>query len=546
MAKNITFEHDARDAIRSGVKKLARTVKVTLGPRGRNVIIEKSFGAPTVTKDGVTVAKEIDLEDRNENIGARMVREVASKTSDVAGDGTTTATVLAEAIFDEGLKNVVAGTDPMTLKRGIDKAVAAITAELRKMSKDVKDKKEIAQVASGAANNDSEIGTMIAEAMEKVGKDGVITVEEGKSLDTTVDLVEGMQFDRGYISPHFVNDFETMEVNFENPLIFIHEKKLSNIKDLIPLLEKVAQAGRPLLIIAEDIEGEALATLVVNKLRGTFQCCAVKAPGFGDRRKAMLQDIGLLTGAQPVFEDLGIDIESVTLDQLGSAKKVTVDKDNTTVVEGAGKPADIKARINQIRHEIETTTSDYDREKLEERLAKLSGGVARINVGAATEMEMKEKKARVEDALHATRAAVEEGVVPGGGVALLRASRVLDKIKASDDEKIGVEIIRRAVKFPLYWIAQNAGEDGFVVINKVMEGDDAFGFNALTCTYENLLEAGVLDPTKVTRSALENAASVSSLLLTTEAIIAEIPEERPPMPGGGPGMGGMGGMGGMM
>ena len=546
MAKNITFEHDARDAIRSGVKKLARTVKVTLGPRGRNVIIEKSFGAPTVTKDGVTVAKEIDLEDRNENIGARMVREVASKTSDVAGDGTTTATVLAEAIFDEGLKNVVAGTDPMTLKRGIDKAVAAITAELRKMSKDVKDKKEIAQVASGAANNDSEIGTMIAEAMEKVGKDGVITVEEGKSLDTTVDLVEGMQFDRGYISPHFVNDFETMEVNFENPLIFIHEKKLSNIKDLIPLLEKVAQAGRPLLIIAEDIEGEALATLVVNKLRGTFQCCAVKAPGFGDRRKAMLQDIGLLTGAQPVFEDLGIDIESVTLDQLGSAKKVTVDKDNTTVVEGAGKPADIKGRINQIRHEIETTTSDYDREKLEERLAKLSGGVARINVGAATEMEMKEKKARVEDALHATRAAVEEGVVPGGGVALLRASRVLDKIKASDDEKIGVEIIRRAVKFPLYWIAQNAGEDGFVVINKVMEGDDAFGFNALTCTYENLLEAGVLDPTKVTRSALENAASVSSLLLTTEAIIAEIPEERPPMPGGGPGMGGMGGMGGMM
>jgi len=546
MAKSITFEQDARDAIRSGVRKLARAVKVTLGPRGHNVIIEKSFGAPTVTKDGVTVAKEIDLEDRNENIGARMVREVASKTSDVAGDGTTTATVLAESIFEEGLKNVVAGADPMALKRGVDKAVAAITEELRKMSKVIKDKKEIAQVASGAANNDVEIGSMIAEAMEKVGKDGVITVEEGKSLETTVDLVEGMQFDRGYISPHFVNDYEAMEVSLENPLIFIHEKKLSNVKDLIPLLEKVAQSGKPLLIIAEDVEGEALATLVVNKLRGTLQCCAVKAPGFGDRRKAMLQDIGILTGGQPVFEDLGIDIESVTLDQLGTAKKVTVDKDNTTIVEGGGKPDAIKGRINQIKHEIETTTSDYDREKLEERLAKLSGGVARINVGAATEVEMKEKKARVEDALHATRAAVEEGVLPGGGVALLRASKVLDDVKAEGDEKVGVDIVRRSLKFPLYWIAQNAGEDGSVVVNKVQEGKDNYGFNALTCTYEDLVEAGVLDPTKVTRSALENAASVASLLLTTEAVVSEIPEEKPATPGGGPGMGGMGGMGGMM
>jgi len=546
-AKNILFEHDARDSIGAGVKKLAKTVRVTLGPRGRNVILEKSFGAPTVTKDGVTVAKEIDLEDKNENIGARMVREVASKTSDVAGDGTTTATVLAESIFDEGLKNVVAGADPMALKRGIDEAVEAITGELRKMSQTVKDKKEIAQVASGAANNDVEIGSMIAEAMDKVGKDGVITVEEGKSLDTTVDLVEGMQFDRGYISPHFVNDYENMQVEMEDPLIFIHEKKLSNVKDLIPLLEKVAQAGKPLLVIAEDVEGEALATLVVNKLRGTFQCCAVKAPGFGDRRKAMLQDIALLTGGQAVFEDLGIELESVQLDQLGTAKKVTVTKDDTTIVEGGGKAEEIKGRISQIKREIDTTTSDYDREKLEERLAKLSGGVAVINVGAATEIEMKEKKARVEDALHATRAAVEEGVVPGGGVALLRARKVLDDLKVEGDRRIGVDIVRRAVSFPLFWIAENSGEDGAVVVNKVLEGKDAFGFNALTNAYEDLVKAGVLDPTKVTRSALENAASVASLLLTTEAVVAEIPEEKPPSPGGPPpGMGGMGGMGGMM
>jgi len=544
MAKKVVFEQDARESIRVGVKKLARAVRVTLGPRGRNVIIEKSYGAPTVTKDGVTVAKEVDLEDKNENIGARMVREVASKTSDVAGDGTTTATVLAESIFDEGLKSVVAGADPMTLKRGIDSAVAAITAQLKKMSKSIKDKKEIAQVAAGAANNDTEIGTMIAEAMEKVGKDGVITVEEGKSLDTTVDLVEGMQFDRGYISPHFVTNFETMECVLEDAVILIHEKKLSNVKDLIPLLEKVAQAGKPLLLIAEDAEAEALATLVVNKLRGTFQCCAVKAPGFGDRRKAMLQDVAILTGGQAIMEDLGIQLESVQLKQLGSAKKVTVTKDDTTIVEGAGTANAIKARIAQVKHEIETTTSDYDREKLEERLAKLSGGVARINVGAATEIEMKEKKARVEDALHATRAAVEEGVLPGGGVALIRAVKALDSLKAEGDEKIGIDIVRKAIKYPIFWIAENAGEDGWVVVNKVAEGKGNFGFNALTGEYEDLVEAGVLDPVKVTRSALENAASVASLLLTTEAVVSEIPEEKPAMPH--PPHGGMGGMGGGM
>ena len=544
MAKKVVFEQDARESIRVGVKKLARAVRVTLGPRGRNVIIEKSYGAPTVTKDGVTVAKEVDLEDKNENIGARMVREVASKTSDVAGDGTTTATVLAESIFDEGLKSVVAGADPMTLKRGIDSAVAAITAQLKKMSKSIKDKKEIAHVAAGAANNDTEIGTMIAEAMEKVGKDGVITVEEGKSLDTTVDLVEGMQFDRGYISPHFVTNFETMECVLEDAVILIHEKKLSNVKDLIPLLEKVAQAGKPLLLIAEDAEAEALATLVVNKLRGTFQCCAVKAPGFGDRRKAMLQDVAILTGGQAIMEDLGIQLESVQLKQLGSAKKVTVTKDDTTIVEGAGTANAIKARIAQVKHEIETTTSDYDREKLEERLAKLSGGVARINVGAATEIEMKEKKARVEDALHATRAAVEEGVLPGGGVALIRAVKALDSLKAEGDEKIGIDIVRKAIKYPIFWIAENAGEDGWVVVNKVAEGKGNFGFNALTGEYEDLVEAGVLDPVKVTRSALENAASVASLLLTTEAVVSEIPEEKPAMPH--PPHGGMGGMGGGM
>jgi len=546
-AKKIAYDQEAREAIREGVKKLARAVKVTLGPRGRNVVIEKSFGAPTVTKDGVTVAKEIELEDKYENMGAQMVKEVASKTSDVAGDGTTTATVLAEAIFEEGLKNVAAGANRMDLKRGIEKAVEAVIAELKSMSKPVKEKKEIAQVAAIAGNNDPLIGKMIADAMEKVGKDGVITVEEGKALDTTVDWVEGMQFDKGYISPHFINNVEDMECVLEKPYVFVYEKKLSTIKDLIPLLESVAKSGRPLLIIAEDMEGEALATLVVNKLRGIFQCCAVKAPGFGDRRKAMLADIGVLTGGQPVFEDLGIDLASVTLEQLGQAKKVVVDKDSTTIIEGAGTDDEIKGRIGQIKKEIETTTSDYDREKLEERLAKLSGGVAQINVGAATEVEMKERKARVEDALHATRAAVEEGVLPGGGVALIRALKALDKVRASGDEKVGVDIVRRALVAPAHQIAENAGVNGAIVVQKIMETAKVnFGYDALAGEYCDLVEAGVIDPTKVGRSALQNAASIGTLLLTTDAIVSEIAEDKPRMPAGGGGMGGMGGgMGGM-
>ena len=540
--KKIAFDQEAREAIREGVRQLAKAVKVTLGPRGRNVVIEKSFGAPTVTKDGVTVAKEIELEDKYENMGAQMVKEVASKTSDTAGDGTTTATILAESIYEEGLKNVAAGASPMGLKRGAMKAVEALTEELKSMSKPVKDKKEIAQVASIAGNNDAEIGKMIANAMEKVGKDGVITVEEGQALDSSVDVVEGMQFDKGYISPHFINDMENMEVVLEKPYVFIHEKKLANIKDIIPLLESVAKAGRPLLIIAEDIEGEALATLVVNKLRGTFQCCAVKAPGFGDRRKAMMADIGVLTGGEPVMEDLGIDLATITLDQLGQAKKVIVDKDNTTIIEGAGGDDAITGRISQIKHEIDATTSDYDREKLEERLAKLSGGVAQVNVGAATEVEMKEKKARVEDALHATRAAVEEGVLPGGGVALIRALKALDKVKAAGDEKVGIDIVRRALVAPCAQIAENAGINGAIVVQKITENDDvAFGYDAQAGKYCDLVAAGVIDPTKVVRSALQNAASIATLLLTTAAIVSEIPEDKPAMPaGGGGGMGGGG------
>ena len=542
-AKKIAFDQEAREAIRAGVKKLARAVKITLGPRGRNVVIEKSYGAPTVTKDGVTVAKEIELEDKYENMGAQMVKEVASKTSDVAGDGTTTATVLAEAIYEEGLKNVAAGANRADLKRGIEKAVVALVEALKSMSRPVKEKKEIAQVAAIAGNNDPEIGKVIAEAMERVGKDGVITVEEGKTLETTVDWVEGMQFDKGYISPHFINDLENMQCVLEKPYIFVYEKKLSTVKDIIPLLESVAKSGRPLLIISEDIEGEALATLVVNKLRGTLQCCAVKAPGFGDRRKAMLADIGILTGGEPVFEDLGIDLATVTLEQLGQAKKVVVDKDNTTIIEGAGSDDAIKGRIAQIRKEIELTTSDYDREKLEERLAKLSGGVAQVNVGAATEVEMKEKKARVEDALHATRAAVEEGVLPGGGVALLRAMKVLDKVRGTGDEKVGVDIVRRALSAPASQIAENAGVNGAIVVQKIMESNETnFGFDALEGKYCDLVAAGVIDPTKVVRSALQNASSIATLLLTTDAIVSEIPEPKPAMPaGGGGGMGGMGG-----
>ncbi|MFO7898115.1 MAG: chaperonin GroEL [Planctomycetota bacterium] len=540
-AKKIAFDQEAREAIREGVRKLTRAVEVTLGPRGRNVVIEKSFGSPTVTKDGVTVAKEIELEDKYENMGAQMVKEVASKTSDTAGDGTTTATLLAEAIFVEGLKNVAAGASRMGLKRGIEKAADALVEELQAMSEEVKDKKEIAQVAAIAGNNDPEIGKLIADAMEKVGRDGVITVEEGQALESSVDLVEGMQFDKGYISPHFVNDTETMQCELENPYVFVHEKKLSNIKDLLPLLENLAKSGRPLLIIAEDVEGEALATLVVNKLRGTFQCCAVKAPGFGDRRKAMMADIGILTGGQPVFEDLGIELSNVTLDHLGQAKKVVVDKDTTTIIEGAGTDADITGRIKQIKTEIDTTTSDYDREKLEERLAKLAGGVAQVNVGAATEVEMKEKKARVEDALHATRAAVEEGVLPGGGVALLRAARALDKVKVTGDERVGVDIVRRALSAPCSRIAQNAGVNGAIVVQKITESDDAaFGYDALVGKYCDLAKAGVIDPTKVVRCALQNAASIASLLLTTDAIVSEIPEEKPKAgAGGGGGMGGM-------
>ena len=538
-AKIIEFDIDALNKIKDGIDILAKTVKITLGPRGRNVVIDKKFGAPTVTKDGVTVAKEIELEDPFENMGAQMVKEVASKTSDVAGDGTTTATVLAQAIFTQGLKNVVAGANPTALKRGIDQAIEKVVQYLKDMSKEVEGKTEIAQVGAISANNDESIGKLIADAMEKVGKDGVITVEEAKSIETTLEVVEGMQFDRGYVSPYFVTDSETMEAVLEDAFILIHDKKISAMKDLLPVLEKVAQTGKPLLIIAEDIEGEALATLVVNKLRGTLKVCAVKAPGFGDRRKAMLEDIAILTGGRVISEEAGWKLENASIDDLGQAKRITVDKDNTTIVEGAGSTEDIKARVNQIKAQIETTTSDYDREKLQERLAKLAGGVAVLKIGAATEVEMKEKKARVEDALHATRAAVEEGIVPGGGVALLRAVEALDDLKLEGDQQIGVDIVRRALEEPIRQIAENAGFEGSVVVNKVKEGKDAFGFNAQTETYEDLLKAGVIDPTKVTRSALENASSVAGLLLMTQAMITEKPEPEKPAP---PAPGGMGGM----
>jgi chaperonin GroEL len=524
MAKIIAFEAEAREAIRRGVGKLARAVRVTLGPKGRNVILQKSFGSPTVTKDGVTVAKEIDLEDPYENMGARMVREVASKTSDVAGDGTTTATVLAEAIFNEGLKAVVSGVNPVQLKQGIEKAVEDISEKLLKMSIKIKEKSEMANVAAIAANNDREIGNKLADAMEKVGKDGVITVDEGKSLTTEIEWVEGMQFDRGYLSPYFVTDPNTMTAVLENPYILVFEKKISNIKELVPVLEGVIQQSRPLLIIAEDVEGEALATLVINRLRGTFQCCAVKAPGYGDRRKAMMEDIAILTGGVAVFEALGMKLENLPITDLGRAKKVIIDKDNTTIIEGAGKPADIKARIDQLRREIENATSDYDREKLEERLAKLSGGVAKINVGGATESEMKEKKARVEDALHATRAAVQEGILPGGGVALLRAATQVKPEGLTHDQEVGYNIVVRSCRAPLTMIADNAGEDGGIVCERVIESKGNQGFNALTNQYEDLVKAGVIDPTKVTRTALANAASVSTLLLTSDALIAEKPK----------------------
>src|SRR5512135_378311 len=542
-AKLITFDTEARAALKRGVDQLANAVKATLGPKGRNVVIDKKFGAPTTTKDGVTVAKEIELEDPIENMGAQMVREVASKTSDVAGDGTTTATVLAQAIVREGMKNVTAGANPMDLKRGIDLAVQKVVEELKKISKTVgDDKKKIAQVGSISANNDSTIGELIANAMEKVGKDGVITVEEAKGTETNVEWVEGMQFDRGYLSPYFVTDAETMETNLEDPYILIHDKKISVMKDLLPILEKVAQAGRQILVIAEDLEGEALATLVVNKLRGTLRVAAVKAPGFGDRRKAMLEDVAVLTSGTVISEEQGYKLENATLSYMGRAKKVTVDKDNTTIVEGAGKKDDIKKRINEIKAQIEKTTSDYDKEKLQERLAKLSGGVAVLKIGAATEVEMKEKKARVEDALHATRAAVEEGIVPGGGVALLRCIPALEKLKLEGDEAIGCNILRRALEEPLRQIVNNAGFEGAVVAEKVRLNADAnFGFNAETEEYEDLVAAGVIDPTKVTRTALQNAASIAALLLTTEALVSEIKEEKkaPAMPPGGGGMGDM-------
>ncbi|MEQ9397970.1 MAG: chaperonin GroEL [Longimicrobiales bacterium] len=541
-AKELGFDVDARARLKSGVDKLARAVKVTLGPKGRNVVLDRKFGSPTVTKDGVSVAKEIELEDPVENMGAQMVKEVATKTSDTAGDGTTTATVLAQAIFSEGLKNVTAGTNPMGIRRGIDQGVDAVVAELKKISQDTKGKKEIAQVGTISANNNSEIGDLIADAMEKVGKDGVITVEEARGLETTLETVDGMQFDRGYLSPYFVTDPERMEAVLEDPMILIHDKKVSSMKDLLPVLEKVAQMGKPLLIIAEDVEGEALATLVVNKLRGTLKVAAVKAPGFGDRRKAMLQDIAVLTGGQVISEEVGFKLENADLGDLGTAKRVVIDKDNTTVIDGAGEADKIKGRIEEIRVSIDKSTSDYDREKLQERLAKLAGGVAVINVGAATETEMKEKKALVEDALHATRAAVEEGIVPGGGVALLRAQMVLDKLTLDrEDEQIGVQILRRALEHPIRQIALNAGVEGSIVVEKVRSSKKAtFGYNAQTDVYEDLVEAGVIDPTKVVRSALQNAASIAGLLLTTEAVVVEMPEAEsaaPQMPGGG--MGGM-------
>jgi chaperonin GroEL len=537
MAKMIAFDQEARDAMRRGVGKLAKAVKVTLGPKGRNVILQKSFGSPTVTKDGVTVAKEIELEDTYENMGAQMVKEVASKTSDIAGDGTTTATLMAEAIFNEGLRAVVAGVNPVQMKQGIEQAVEDITKGLHKMAVKIKTTEEMSQVGTVASNGDQEIGDMLAKAMEKVGKDGVITVDESKSLATDVEWVEGMQFDRGYLSPYFVTDSGSMECELEDCYVLIHEKKISNVKDLVPVLEAVVGAGKPLLIVAEDIEGEALATLVINRLRGTFNICAVKAPGFGDRRKAMLEDIATLTGGQPIFEDLGIKLDTIGLGELGRAKKVIVDKDNTTIIEGGGKSADIKGRIDQIRREIDNVTSDYDKEKLEERLAKLAGGVAKVNVGAATESEMKEKKARVEDALHATRAAVEEGILPGGGVAFLRVSSKLSPSKdATHDQQIGYNIVLRACRAPLTAIAANAGKDGGVVCEKVSEMKGNQGYNAATDVYEDLVGVGVIDPTKVTRTALQNAASVATLLLTSDALIADAPKKEKAAPAGGPGM----------
>jgi chaperonin GroEL len=544
-AKQLQFDENARHALLRGVEKLAKAVKATLGPSGRNVILDKKFGSPTITKDGVTVAKEIELEDPYENMGAQLVREVASKTSDIAGDGTTTATVLAESIYKEGLRNVTAGANPTSLQRGINKAVEAIVKELEKISKKVSDRTEIAQVATVSANWDKTIGEIIADAMDKVGKDGTITVEEAKSIETSLDVVEGMQFDKGYLSPYFVTNAEAMEAILDTPYILIHEKKISSLKDMLPLLEKVAKAGRPLLIIAEDVEGEALATLVVNKLRGTLQVCAVKAPGFGDRRKAMLEDIAVLTGGKCITEDLGIKLENVKLEDLGKAKRVTIDKENTTIVEGEGKSGDIKARVSQIRRQIEETTSDYDREKLQERLAKLAGGVAVINVGAATETEMKEKKARVEDALHATRAAVEEGIVPGGGVALIRCLPAIDGLKLADaDEQIGVDIVRRAIESPLRTLANNAGVEGSVITQEVKKRKGNEGYNVATGEYEDLVKAGVVDPKKVTRSALQNASSIAGLLLTTECLITEAPEKEKKAAGGGDhhGHGGMGGM----
>ena len=539
--KQLKYEADARQAILAGVEKLSRAVKITLGPAGRNVILDKKFGSPTITKDGVSVAKEIDLPDAFENMGAQMVREVASKTSDVAGDGTTTATLLAESIYREGLKNVTAGANPMSIKRGIEKAVEVVIGSIAKQAKKVKDHTEIAQVATISANGDSKIGDIIADAMDKVGKDGTITVEEAKTIETTLDVVEGMQFDKGYLSPYFSTNMETMEAMLEDAYVLINEKKISSLQDLLPLLQNVAKSGKPLLIIAEDVEGEALATLVVNRLRGTLQVCAVKAPGFGDRRKAMLEDIAILTGGKCITEDLGIKLENVKIEDLGRAKRITVDKENTTIVEGAGKTSDIQGRVAQIKRQIEETTSDYDREKLQERLAKLAGGVAVINVGAATEAEMKEKKARVEDALHATRAAVEEGVVAGGGVALLRCQKALDDFKLEGEEQIGVDIIRRALEAPLRQLVYNAGLEAALIVEQVKQGKGAYGYNVATHDYADLIKAGVLDPAKVTRSALQNAASIAGLLLTTECMITDIPEDKKaaaPSPGG---MGGMGG-----
>ena len=547
MAKDIAYSLDARGSLKAGVDKLANAVRVTLGPKGRNVVIEKKFGAPTVTKDGVTVAKEIELENKLENVGAQMVREVASKTSDVAGDGTTTATVLAQSIVNEGIKNVTAGANPMAIKRGIDAARDAVVDAIKAQSKDLPDSQQIAQVATISANDDTEIGEKIAEAMEKVGKDGVITVEESKTAETFLETVEGMQFDRGYLSPYFVTNSESMDAEMDDPYVLIHDKKISNMKDLLPLLEKVVQTGKPVLIIAEDVEGEALATLVVNKLRGTFKVLAVKAPGFGDRRKAMLEDIAVLTGGTVISEDAGYKLENANLDYLGTAKRVVSDKDNTTIVDGGGSVDAIKARINEIKVQVDKTTSDYDREKLQERLAKLSGGGAVINVGAATEVEMKEKKARVEDALHATRAAVEEGIIPGGGVALLRSIDSLKKVKVDDEQKVGVDIMRRALEEPIRQIATNAGAEASIIVQNVRDGKDDYGFDARIDDYVNMFAAGIIDPAKVARVAVENAASIAGMVLTTEAAITEVPEDEkmPPMPPGGD-MGGMGGMGGMM